>query len=277
MGWRHSWRSIGCWATKTAPGKLSPGLPEVCPDHLDDVLGPFDNVLVRELDNSPAFEPEPSRTLRVGLALPSRAVGAVARKLDASLASSHNRSTRAMPPPDLRLLTCTLGTGSPAPRTCRIADCSSQLSPSGRPSVRSRRPSSAGTPALPRRRSSSLRQRRCGRQTRPRRSASSRASSNSLGARRAAMSSSVRATVVRGMRWRGSTSAGPRSRVRWTMPGTARGCRGRRTVTSTSAPGAAVTSSRHRAAADMWEATAPSPAASTAASMRCSVEVGYAA
>jgi len=65
--------------------KLSPGAPEVCPDHLDDVFGPFDDVLVRELDDSPAFEPEPSRTFRIGLAVPSRAVGAVARKLDHEL------------------------------------------------------------------------------------------------------------------------------------------------------------------------------------------------
>jgi hypothetical protein len=62
--------------------KLSRCLPEVCPDDVDDVLGPFDDVLVCELDDGPAFEPEPSRTLRVELALPSRAVGAVARKLD---------------------------------------------------------------------------------------------------------------------------------------------------------------------------------------------------
>ena len=81
---------------------------------------------------------------------------------------------------------------------CRIADCSSQLSPSGRPSVRSRRSSRAETPVLPRRRSSSLRQRRCGRQTSPRRSASSRAASSSPVLRRPAMSSSVRAAVVRG-------------------------------------------------------------------------------
>ena len=169
-------------------------------------------------------------------------------------------------PVRFRSFTCTRGHGRPEWVTRRIASCSSQLSPSGRPSVRSTSSTSAGMPGRPcRRRPSSASAVAAARSgyAAPRDRAQLRDGPGRAerrchracgwgGPRNATGFNVCRTEVERGVHsgWHGP---------RW---------RPRGTVTSTSSR--AIPSNCHNAAADMWEATAPVPAVRTAARTLCS-------